>query len=69
MALYTAEIGATTGFAQGPTVRDMYRVLTKLQEAHAVEQVRAHIAAIETNGDWTRLRKVFRGHRALETGG
>jgi hypothetical protein len=64
MAVYTTEIGASTG--QGPTVRDMYRVLTEIQKADSVEGVRVRVAAIHTNGHWSKRRKFIPSLRELE---
>lgn len=43
MALYTAEIGTATGFAPGPTVRDMYKVAASLVAADSVDITKVRI--------------------------
>lgn len=65
MDLYTEEIGVTTGFGAGPTIRDMYRVLSKLCTDKTMEVTRVRIGAIHPNKGM-RLSRAFTHIRELE---
>ncbi len=68
MEPYIVEIGAATGFAQGPTVKDMYRVIQQLGEQyHALrEQEKVAEPALTPQPDAIHVYKTTIGARGIE---